>query len=53
MKDHAVHAFSEQRLVASTAVSPPGTEDWEATAAAWLFNLFPEYRRRRGLIDGR
>jgi hypothetical protein len=26
-------------------VSPPGTRDWEATAAAWLLDLVPEYRQ--------
>jgi hypothetical protein len=26
------------------AVSPPGTEDWEATAADWLLDLLPELR---------
>ncbi len=26
-------------------VSAPGTEDWEATAVAWLLGLLPEYRR--------
>ena len=26
------------------AVSPPGSEDWEASAAAWLLDLIPEYR---------
>lgn len=25
-------------------VQPPGTEGWEATAAAWLLDLVPEYR---------
>jgi hypothetical protein len=25
-------------------VSPPGTDDWEATAAAWLLDLLPELR---------
>jgi hypothetical protein len=25
------------------AVNPPGSEDWEATAAAWLLDLLPEY----------
>lgn len=27
-----------------TAVSPPGSESWEATAAAWLAGLLPELR---------
>jgi hypothetical protein len=27
------------------AVSPPGSEDWETTAAAWLLDLVPEYRQ--------
>jgi hypothetical protein len=27
------------------AVSSPGSEDWEATAAAWLLSLVPEYRQ--------
>ena len=27
------------------AVSPPGSEDWETTAAAWLLDLLPEYRQ--------
>jgi hypothetical protein len=27
-------------------VSPPGSEDWETTAAAWLLDLVPEYRQR-------
>jgi len=27
------------------AVSPPGSEDWEATAVAWLLDLLPELRR--------
>lgn len=26
------------------AVSPPGSEDWEASAAEWLLDLIPEYR---------
>jgi hypothetical protein len=26
-------------------VKPPGTPDWEATAAAWLLDLLPEYRQ--------
>jgi hypothetical protein len=26
------------------AVAPPGSEDWEASAAAWLLDLIPEYR---------
>jgi hypothetical protein len=26
------------------AVSPPGSEDWEASAAVWLLDLIPEYR---------
>jgi hypothetical protein len=26
------------------AVSPPGSDDWEASAAAWLLDLVPEYR---------
>jgi hypothetical protein len=26
------------------AVRPPGSEDWEASAAAWLLDLIPEYR---------
>src|SRR6202035_197533 len=26
------------------AVGPPGSEDWEASAAAWLLDLIPEYR---------
>lgn len=26
-------------------VSPPGSEDWEASAAAWLLDLLPEYRQ--------
>ena len=26
------------------AVSPPGSEDWEVTAAAWLLDLLPELR---------
>ena len=26
------------------AVSPPGSEDWEASAASWLLDLIPEYR---------
>jgi hypothetical protein len=26
------------------AVGPPGSEDWEVTAAAWLLDLIPEYR---------
>lgn len=26
------------------AVAPPGSEDWEASAAAWLLELIPEYR---------
>ena len=25
-------------------VQPPGAEGWEATAAAWLMDLLPEYR---------
>ena len=28
-----------------TAVRPPGSEDWEASAAAWLLDLLPEYRQ--------
>jgi len=27
------------------AVSPPGSEDWEASAAEWLLDLLPEYRQ--------
>lgn len=27
------------------AVRPPGSEDWEVTAAAWLLDLVPEYRQ--------
>jgi hypothetical protein len=26
------------------AVAPPGSEDWEATAAAWLLDLAPDLR---------
>jgi hypothetical protein len=26
-------------------VNPPGGEDWETTAAAWLLDLVPEYRQ--------
>jgi hypothetical protein len=26
------------------AVSAPGSEDWESSAAAWLLDLLPEYR---------
>jgi hypothetical protein len=26
-------------------VNPPGSEDWETTAAAWLLDLVPEYRQ--------
>jgi hypothetical protein len=26
------------------AVSPPGTEDWEDSAAEWLLDIIPEYR---------
>jgi hypothetical protein len=26
-------------------VSEPGSEDWEATAAAWLLDLLPAYRQ--------
>ena len=28
-----------------TAVSPPGSEEWEASAAAWLLDLLPGYRQ--------
>jgi hypothetical protein len=31
------------------AVRPPGSEDWEATAAAWLLDLMPEFRGYPGL----
>lgn len=27
------------------AVQPPGSEGWEASAAAWLLDLFPEFGR--------
>jgi len=26
-------------------VQPPGSEEWEATAVAWLLDLMPEYRQ--------
>ena len=26
-------------------VDPPGSDDWEATAATWLLDLLPEYRQ--------
>ena len=26
-------------------VNPPGSEDWETTAAVWLLDLVPEYRQ--------
>ena len=26
-------------------VNPPGSEDWETTASAWLLDLVPEYRQ--------
>jgi hypothetical protein len=26
-------------------VNPPGIQDWETTAAAWLLDLVPEYRQ--------
>jgi hypothetical protein len=26
-------------------VNPPGVQDWETTAAAWLLDLVPEYRQ--------
>src|ERR1700730_9612206 len=29
---------------ASEAVSAPGSEDWEASAAVWLLDFIPEYR---------
>jgi hypothetical protein len=27
------------------AVAPPGSEDWEASAVAWLLELLPEFRQ--------
>jgi hypothetical protein len=34
---HVPHGWPDQ-------VSPPGTEDWEATAVDWLLDLLPECR---------
>jgi hypothetical protein len=39
-RDRSVHVPSGW----PEAVSPPGTDDWEASAAEWLLDLIPEYR---------
>ena len=33
------------------SVSTPGTPHWEASAAAWLLEMFPDYRAYRGMCE--